>query len=75
MTPTELEVAKLVVQGQTTKMIAEVLNTATSTVDFHRNNIRRKVGIRSSRVNLRTYLTSLNQPGLARAQNGTISAR
>ena len=75
LTPTELEVAKLVVQGQTTKMIAEVLNTATSTVDFHRNNIRGKVGIRSSRVNLRTYLTSLNQPGLARAQNGTISAR
>ena len=75
LTPTELEVAKLVVRGQTTKMIAEVLNTATSTVDLHRNNIRRKVGIRSSKVNLRTYLTSLNQPGLARAQNGTISAR
>jgi len=60
LTPTELEIAKLVFQGKTTKMIAGILNTATSTVDFHRNNIRRKVGIRSARVNLRTYLTSLH---------------
>ena len=60
LTPTELEIAKLVIQGKTTKMIAGLLNTATSTVDFHRNNIRRKVGIRSARVNLRTYLTSLH---------------
>ena len=60
LTPTELEIAKLVIQGKTTKMIAEILNTATSTIDFHRNNIRRKVGIRSARVNLRTYLTSLH---------------
>ena len=60
LTPTELEIAKLVMQGKTTKMIAEILNTATSTVDFHRNNIRKKVGIGSARVNLRTYLTSLH---------------
>ena len=60
LTPTELEIAKLVIQGKTTKMIAEMMNTATSTIDFHRNNIRRKVGIRSARVNLRTYLTSLH---------------
>ena len=60
LTPTELEIAKLVIQGKTTKVIAGILNTATSTVDFHRNNIRRKVGIRSARINLRTYLTSLH---------------
>ena len=58
LTPTELEVAKLVVQGKTTKAIADILNVATSTVAFHRNNIRRKIGIRSARVNLRTYLSS-----------------
>ena len=60
LTPTELEIAKLVMQGKTTKMIAEILNTATSTVDFHRNNIRKKVGISSARVNLRAYLSSLH---------------
>lgn len=60
LTPTELEIAKLVMQGKTTKMIAEVLNTATSTVDFHRNNIRKKIGIGSVRINLRTCLSSLH---------------
>lgn len=60
MTPTELEVAKLIMQGKTTKMIADILNTATSTVDFHRNNIRKKIGISSARVNLRMYLASLH---------------
>ena len=60
LTPTELEVARLVIQGKTTKMIADLLNTATSTVEFHRNNIRKKVGICSTGVNLRSYLTSLH---------------
>lgn len=59
LTPTELEVAKLVRQGKSTKEIADFLSTAQSTIDFHRNNIRRKVGISSSRINLRTYLSSL----------------
>ena len=75
LTPTELEVAKLVVQGKTTKVIAEILNTATSTIDFHRNNIRRKVGIRSSGVNLRTYLTSLNQPRTTDPEHRTDFSR
>lgn len=58
LTPTESEIAKLIMQGNTTKRIAGILNTATSTVDFHRNNIRKKIGISKARVNLRTYLTS-----------------
>jgi c-di-GMP phosphodiesterase len=60
LTPTEMEVAKLIMQGKTTKMIAHIMNTATSTVDFHRNNIRKKVGIGSRDVNLRSYLSSLH---------------
>ena len=60
LTPTELEVAKLVMQGKTTKAIADILCTATSTVEFHRNNIRKKCGIRSTSVNLKTYLASLH---------------
>jgi len=58
LTPVEMEVAKLVMQGKTTKVIASVLNTATSTIDFHRNNIRKKIGINREPTNLRTYLTS-----------------
>ena len=60
LTPTEIEVAKLIRQGKTTKEIAGILSTATSTIDFHRNNIRRKVGITSSSINLRSYLSSLS---------------
>lgn len=60
LTPTEVEIAKLIMQGQTTKEIAELLSVATSTVDFHRNNIRKKVGLNSVKVNLRSYLSSLH---------------
>ena len=66
LTLTELEVAKLVTQGNTTKMIAETLGIATSTVDFHRNNIRKKIGIHGARINLRTYLASFFEPASAR---------
>lgn len=60
LTPTELEVAKLVRQGKSTKEIADFMSIAPSTIDFHRNNIRKKVGISSARINLRTYLSSLS---------------
>lgn len=68
LTPTELEVAKLVIQGKTTKMIAEMLSIATSTVDFHRNNIRKKIGIHGARINLRTHLASFFGSASARHQ-------
>ena len=60
LTRTEIEVAQLVLQGKTTKEIAGVLSIATSTIDFHRNNIRKKVGIHRSGVSLRSYLASLS---------------
>lgn len=60
LTPTEIEVARLVLQGRTSKEIAGVMSIATSTIDFHRNNIRKKVGINRSSVTLRAYLSSLS---------------
>lgn len=60
LTPTEIEVAKLIIQGKTSKEIASLMSIATSTIDFHRNNIRKKVGIARSSVTLRTYLSSLS---------------
>jgi PAS domain S-box-containing protein len=60
LSPTELRVTNLIKQGKTTKEIADMMNLATSTIDFHRNNIRKKFGIKNKKTNLRTYLLSFS---------------
>ena len=60
LSPTELQVTNLIKQGKTTKEIADIMNLATSTIDFHRINIRTKFGIRNKKMNLRTYLSSFS---------------
>ena len=56
LTSTEIQVTNLVRQGKTTKEIAEFMNLATSTIDTHRNKIRKKLGIKNKNINLRTHL-------------------
>ena len=60
LTPTETEVAQMVMAGKSTKDIAEALSREPSTIDFHRNNIRKKLGLDNSRRNLRSHLLSLH---------------
>lgn len=59
LTPREMEVANMVREGRSSKDIAEVLKISVPAVDFHRKQIRRKLGLSSSGRNLRSYLLSL----------------
>ena len=58
LTPTEIQVAALIKEGKTTKDIANMLNKSPHAINFHRNNIRKKIGLQNKKTNLRSYLLS-----------------
>lgn len=57
LTHMEIQVANLVMQGKTSKEIAERLHLSQRTIDTHRYNIRSKLNI-PPKANLRVYLLS-----------------
>jgi PAS domain S-box-containing protein len=59
LTHTEIQVAGLIKDGKTSKEIAVLLNTSENTVRSHRFHIRSKLGIKNRKVNLRSYLQSV----------------
>jgi DNA-binding CsgD family transcriptional regulator len=60
LTPSELQVADLIKQGRSSQEIADLMNLSKRTIDFHRDNLRKKLGLKSRKANLRTYLMSLD---------------
>jgi len=58
LTHREVLVASLLKDGKSSKEIADVLNITARGVDFHRNKIRAKLGIKNKKDNLRSYLLS-----------------
>ncbi len=58
LTPREIQIIHFIKEGRTTKEISERLNASARTVDFHRNNIRHKLGIKNRKANLRSFLMS-----------------
>lgn len=56
LTPKEIQVANLVKEGKNSKDIAELMNLSLRAVDFHRGNIRNKLGMKSKKANLQSFL-------------------
>jgi PAS domain S-box-containing protein len=60
LTPTEIQVAHHIKDGKTTKEIAELLNSSMRAIEFHRENLRKKLGLKNKKINLRSHLLSLS---------------
>lgn len=60
LTPMEMQLVDLIKQGKLTKEIAHLLNVSKRTIDTHRQNIRKKLGLQNTDTNLRTFLLSLD---------------
>jgi PAS domain S-box-containing protein len=56
LTPTELQIANFIKTGKSSKEIGAIIKLSAGTVDFHRNNIRKKLGIRGEKISLQAYL-------------------
>lgn len=67
LTPMEMKVCRFIQAGAATKEIADAFNLSTVTIQTHRRNIRRKLGLQNRNINLSNYL---NQAG--RSESKTI---
>jgi DNA-binding CsgD family transcriptional regulator len=56
LSATELRVALMIKKGFSSDRIAGLLNSSPHTIKTHRRNIRKKLGVQNSKVNLSSYL-------------------
>ncbi|HVN94800.1 MAG TPA: PocR ligand-binding domain-containing protein [Syntrophorhabdaceae bacterium] len=61
LTAREIAVASLSGEGKTTRQIAGLMGVSAKAIEFHRYNIRKKLGINHKKINLSTYLLSIMQ--------------
>ncbi len=56
LTSTELKIAALIRGGKSSQEIANTLYLSKNTIDAYRDSIRRKLGIKNKKINLKTHL-------------------
>jgi DNA-binding NarL/FixJ family response regulator len=59
LNPMEIRVADLIRQGNSTVKIANELNTTKRNIEFYRDQIREKIGIKNTKANLKSVLLDL----------------
>ena len=63
LTPVEISVSTMIRNGLSTKEIAKLRSISPATVRRHRENIRRKLGLKNRKVNLVTFLQGFASTG------------
>ena len=61
LSPVELLICNMIKHGLSTKEIASTRRISPSTVNRHRESIRRKLGLTNSKVNLISYLNNISE--------------
>lgn len=59
LSPKEIEICSMIRSGFSTKDIAQTLSISGQTVEKHRKNIRKKLGISFKKVNLTSHIQNL----------------
>jgi DNA-binding CsgD family transcriptional regulator len=60
LTKKEIQVAAMIKEGRTTKEIADLMDSSLRVIEFHRENIRKKLGIKNKKGNLQILLRSFS---------------
>ncbi len=63
LSPREIKITNLVKLGKTTKDISKIMNLSPRTIESYRNSVRKKIGIKNKRINLRTFLLQEKRTG------------
>jgi DNA-binding NarL/FixJ family response regulator len=59
LTPREILIASLIKAGKTTKEISDTLVISPSSIECHRANLRKKLGLKNQKINLESFLLSI----------------
>jgi len=72
LTPVEIAISTMIRNGLSTKEIAQLRCISPATVRRHRENIRRKIGLKNRKANLATYLQASIAGESAPAADATV---